>query len=272
MEASKKRLCVQLKRPESDVPSWKSGSVPSDMILMGIIYLCAAISMFLVVGIVVYVFVRGIRSINWTFLTTVQNTKTGTFGIAGNLLNTLYIIILSLLIATPLGIGAAIYLNEYAKPGKLVRAIEFTTETLSGIPSIIFGMFGMVFLRNNAASGLLHPYRSLDTDAFDPAADHEKYSGGTSDRTGQLSKRCTWNRCDKVVYDPDDPAAVGHAWNYHGCHSCHRPNCRRVSRTYFYRRKRLYPSEDHRRSLSQDPGIRRNSDDPDVFKHEQGKV
>ena len=145
MEASKKEALCAAETAGIGCTIMEKRKRPSDMILMGIIYLCAAISMFLVVGIVVYVFVRGIRSINWTFLTTVQNTKTGTLGIAGNLLNTLYIIILSLLIATPLGIGAAIYLNEYAKPGKLVRAIEFTTETLSGIPSIIFGMFGMVF-------------------------------------------------------------------------------------------------------------------------------
>ena len=66
-------------------------------------------------------------------------------GIAGNIVNTIYIVILTLLIATPIGIGSAIYLNEYAKPGKIVSMIEFTTETLSGIPSIIFGLFGMVF-------------------------------------------------------------------------------------------------------------------------------
>ncbi len=117
----------------------------SDGILTALIYLCAALAICLVAGIVGYVVVRGVRSVNWTFLTTVQSSKNNTFGIAGNLLNTLYIIVITLLIATPLGIGAAIYLNEYAKPVKLVRMIEFTTETLSGIPSIIFGMFGMVF-------------------------------------------------------------------------------------------------------------------------------
>ncbi|MCD2492510.1 phosphate ABC transporter permease PstA [Lacrimispora sp. NSJ-141] len=117
----------------------------SDGILTALIYLCASLAICLVAGIVGYVVVRGVRSVNWTFLTTVQSSKNNTFGIAGNLLNTLYIIVITLLIATPLGIGAAIYLNEYAKPGKLVRMIEFTTETLSGIPSIIFGMFGMVF-------------------------------------------------------------------------------------------------------------------------------
>lgn len=117
----------------------------SDKIISFFIYLSAAFSVFLLTGIIGYVFVKGIGSVNWQFLTTVTSTLKKTVGIAGNIVNTLYIIIITLLIATPVGIGSAIYLNEYAKPGKLVRAIEFTTETLSGIPSIIFGLFGMVF-------------------------------------------------------------------------------------------------------------------------------
>lgn len=110
-----------------------------------LIYAAAFISVFLLVGIIVYVFLKGVRCINWSFLTTVPSARKGTVGIAGNIVNTLYVVVLTLLIATPIGIGAAIYLNEYAKPGKIVRMIEFTTEILSGIPSIIFGLFGMVF-------------------------------------------------------------------------------------------------------------------------------
>lgn len=117
----------------------------SDIVIRALIYVSAFISVLLLVGILAYVFVKGIGSVNWTFLTTVTSTLNKTVGIAGNIVNTLYIIIITLLIATPVGIGSAIYLNEYAKPGKLVRIIEFTTETLSGIPSIIFGLFGMVF-------------------------------------------------------------------------------------------------------------------------------
>ena len=117
----------------------------SDQILRGLIYLAAGIAIALLVGIMGYVFVRGIPQINWTFLSTVQSSLKGTFGILGNIINTLYIIVITLLIAAPVGIGSAIYLNEYAKPGRLVRTIEFTTEILSGIPSIIFGLFGMVF-------------------------------------------------------------------------------------------------------------------------------
>ncbi len=125
----------------------------SDVFVSGLINLSAAFSVILLAGIIVYVFVKGIRSVNLQFLTTVTSTLNKTVGIAGNIVNTLYIIVITLLIATPVGIGSAIYLNEYAKPGKLVRAIEFTTETLSGIPSIIFGMFGMMFFGTGLGLG-----------------------------------------------------------------------------------------------------------------------
>lgn len=116
-----------------------------DNILKVLIYLAAGVAIALLVGIMGYVFVRGLPQISWQFLSTVQSSLKGTFGILGNIVNTLYIIVITLIIAAPIGIGSAIYLNEYAKPGKLVRTIEFTTEILSGIPSIIFGLFGMVF-------------------------------------------------------------------------------------------------------------------------------
>lgn len=125
----------------------------SDFLLKILIVCAAAFSILLLVGIMGYVFFRGIPQISWSFLTTVPSTLKNTFGIAGNIVNTLYIIVITLLIATPIGVGSAIYLNEYAKPGKLVRLVEFTTETLSGIPSIIFGLFGMVFFGNTLHLG-----------------------------------------------------------------------------------------------------------------------
>lgn len=125
----------------------------SDLILKILINIAAAFSVVLLIGILAYVFLKGIGSVNLTFLTTVTSTLKGTVGIAGNIVNTLYIIVITLLIATPLGVGSAIYLNEYAKPEKLVRAIEFTTETLSGIPSIIFGLFGMMFFGTGLGLG-----------------------------------------------------------------------------------------------------------------------
>lgn len=116
-----------------------------DLVCYGLIYLSAALVVVLLAAIIGYVFVKGLPVINKEFITKVRSTLKGTDGVAGNILNTIYLVVLTLLLATPLGVGAAVYLNEYAKPGKLVRMIEFTTETLSGIPSIIFGLFGMEF-------------------------------------------------------------------------------------------------------------------------------
>lgn len=100
-------------------------------------------SILILAGIMGYVFVRGIPHVTWAFKHCFQRHK-GTFGILGNIINTLYIVGITLLIATPIGIGSAVYLNEYARPGKAVRAIEFTTEVYQ-VSSIIFGLFGMVF-------------------------------------------------------------------------------------------------------------------------------
>lgn len=118
---------------------------PYDVILSALICLSAAFAVILLIGILLYVFFKGIGVIGWKFLTTQPSALAGTFGIAGNIVNTLYVVVITILIATPIGIGSAIYLNEYARPGRLVSLIEFTTETLSGIPSIIFGLFGMIF-------------------------------------------------------------------------------------------------------------------------------
>lgn len=123
-----------------------------DDVLLCLIYLAAFGAEFLLIGILAYVFIKGLPHVSLRFLTTVSSILQGTVGIAGNIVNTVYMVVLTLVIAVPVGIGSAIYLNEYARPGKLVRLIEFTTETLSGIPSIIFGLFGMVFF--GAALGL----------------------------------------------------------------------------------------------------------------------
>lgn len=118
-----------------------------------LIYLCAAFSVALLALIIGYVLFRGIGQINWQFLTTVTSVRKGTVGIAGNLLNTVLIILATMLVATPIGVGAAVYLNEYAKPGRLVSAMEFAAETLSGIPSIIFGLFGSLFFGRTLGLG-----------------------------------------------------------------------------------------------------------------------
>ena len=110
-----------------------------DRILKGLMYLCAGVTCALLVFLIGYIFYRGAGSISWELL------SNNTIGILPNILNTLYIIFLSMIVVLPLGVGAAIYLTEYAKNRKLVAAIEFATEILTGIPSIIFGLVGMLF-------------------------------------------------------------------------------------------------------------------------------
>ena len=116
-----------------------------DRILKGLMYLCAGVTCALLVFLIGYIFYRGAGSISWELLSTQSSYRNNTIGILPNILNTLYIIFLSRIVVLPLGVGAAIYLTEYAKNRKLVAAIEFATEILTGIPSIIFGLVGMLF-------------------------------------------------------------------------------------------------------------------------------
>ena len=175
---------------------------PTDMLLLAAIYVSATLAVALLLGIILYVFVKGIRTVNWAFLTTVTSARKQTTGIAGNLLNTLYIIVITLLIATPIGVGSAIYLNEYAKPGKLVSIIEFTTETLSGIPSIIFGLFGMIFFGETLGFGYSLPLITRNTqEALRTVPD--------SYRTGALGMGSTkWHMIRTILLPSSMPGIV----------------------------------------------------------------
>lgn len=110
-----------------------------------LLYLCGFITCALLVLIIGYIFYRGIPNITWQLLSTQTSYLNDTIGILPNILNTLYLVLLSMVIVLPLGVGAAIYLTEYATNRRLVAVIEFATETLTGIPSIIFGLVGMLF-------------------------------------------------------------------------------------------------------------------------------
>jgi len=116
-----------------------------DSFVLILICLSAFLSVVLLAGIIIYVFVKGLSVIRWSFLATASSAAKGNVGIAGNIVNTLYVAVLTLVMAVPVGIGAAVWLNEYAGRSRWVRLIEFATETLAGIPSIVFGLFGMVF-------------------------------------------------------------------------------------------------------------------------------
>lgn len=118
-----------------------------------LILLSSSILVCILMGIIIFVMLKGINSVNFAFLTTVKSALKGTNGIAGNIINTLIIIFLTMLIAVPISLGSAIYLNEYAKISSFVTLIEYATETLSGIPSIIFGLFGMMFFGEGLGLG-----------------------------------------------------------------------------------------------------------------------
>ncbi len=118
---------------------------PKEKLLYALIYLFSIAILAMVVYFIGYILWKGLPMLKWSFLSTAPNPIENTIGILPALINTLYIILLSILISVPLGVGGAVYLNEYAKNPKIIRVIEFTTETLAGIPSIIFGVFGYVF-------------------------------------------------------------------------------------------------------------------------------
>lgn len=114
------------------------------LLLRMLTYLSAALIFVMLAGIIGYIMYRGIPGITWNFLTSKPSLINETIGILPNILNTLYIIVITVAISLPIGVGAAIYLNEYATNKKAVRIIELAAETLSGIPSIIYGLVGML--------------------------------------------------------------------------------------------------------------------------------
>jgi len=110
-----------------------------------LMWLAAGITAVLTLFLLGYVLIKGLPNISWELLSTKPSYLRGTVGILPDILNTVYIILTTLLFVLPLGVGAAIYLMEYATNKRLVGMIEYAAETLSGIPSIIYGLFGSLF-------------------------------------------------------------------------------------------------------------------------------
>ena len=113
--------------------------------MRALMYICAGLTGALAAFLVIYVFIKGLPNISWQLLSTKPSYLTGSIGILPDILNTVYIVIASLIVVLPLGVGAAVYLTEYATNRRVVAAIEYAAETLSGIPSIIYGLVGMLF-------------------------------------------------------------------------------------------------------------------------------
>lgn len=110
-----------------------------------LMWISAGLTTLLVLFLIGYVFIKGLPNISFELLTTSPSYLADRIGILPDILNTIYIVLATLLIVLPLGVGAAIYLTEYAANKKLVTVIEYAAETLSGIPSIIYGLVGMLF-------------------------------------------------------------------------------------------------------------------------------
>ena len=120
-----------------------------------LMWLAAAITAALTLFIVGYVLFKGIPNLSWEFISTKPSYLKGTIGILPDILNTIYVVIATLVIVIPLGVGAAVYLTEYATNQKVVSVIEYAAEALSGIPSIIYGLVGMLMFSNNFGTCLL---------------------------------------------------------------------------------------------------------------------
>lgn len=133
---------ISLTRENTKVSSGRKTYIFIMKILMAVsvIFTCA-----ITIFIIGYVLFKGIPNISWELLSTSPSYLSGKIGILPDIMNTLYILLASLLIVLPLGVGSAVYLTEYAKNKKLVGIIEYASETLSGIPSIIYGLVGMLF-------------------------------------------------------------------------------------------------------------------------------
>ena len=117
----------------------------SDAFLKFLMYLCTGITCALTLFLIVYVLVKGVPNITWELVSTSPSYLRNRIGILPDILNTIYMVITTIIIVIPVGVGAAVYLNEYASNRKLAAAIEYAAETLSGIPSIIYGLVGMLF-------------------------------------------------------------------------------------------------------------------------------
>ncbi len=133
-----------------------SGKRKSFEVLMRVLMLLSVgLTAALVLFLLIYVLGQGIPNITWELLTTKPSYLADRIGILPDILNTIYIVLATLIVVLPLGVGAAIYLTEYASNKKVVSVIEYAAETLSGIPSIIYGLVGMLVFSNNMGTSLM---------------------------------------------------------------------------------------------------------------------
>lgn len=126
-----------------------------ELLMKLLMWISVGMTAALVLFLLIYVFSQGIPNVTWELLSTKPSYLTERIGILPDVLNTVYIVLATLLIVLPLGVGAAIYLTEYATNKKMVALIEYAAETLSGIPSIIYGLVGMLLFSNSMGTCLM---------------------------------------------------------------------------------------------------------------------
>lgn len=176
---------------------WKNH--PGSAILRLLVWLSAIITVAVMAFLVGFILIKGVGNLTPDLFALEYNSDNASLMPA--LINTLIITLLSLAIAVPFGIFAAIYLVEYAKKGsKLVKIIRITTETLQGIPSIIFGLFGLLFFSTALHWGYSLPGWCHDTGDYDPSADHPYYRGGTYGCPGCVQRSFLWPWGRKAPY------------------------------------------------------------------------
>ncbi len=136
-----------------DKCSYEKQIRPGVIAVRALIYFVTAAVVAMVIAIIVYLIIKGLPYITWEFLTTAPSRLNETYGIAPMIINTLYTVIITLVVSIPLGVGTAIYLAEYSKQGKIIAAFRFSIEILAGIPSIVYGLFGLAFFVNTIRIG-----------------------------------------------------------------------------------------------------------------------
>ena len=226
-------------------------------ILMGA---AAIITAALVLFLIAYVLIKGLPNVSWTLLSTAPSYLSDRIGILPDILNTLYIVIATLLIVLPLGVGAAIYLTEYATNRRLIGAIEYAAETLSGIPSIIYGLVGMLFFCQflNMKTSLLAGALTLVIMNLPTIMRTTQES--LKDRAAELPRGRVRPRCGQVACHPHRGAARLRGRRHHRLHPVRRPHPRRVGRAAVHgglcpRAQRLFRGTEqrgrhaHRRAL-----------------------
>ena len=201
--------------------------------MRGLLYLSAGITCLLLLFLIGYILYRGLPNLNWTFLTSQESVLRGTDGIMPAIQNTLYVIVVTLIFILPLGVGAAIYLTEYASNHKLVSAIEFATETLAGIPSILYALVGMLIfcqvmdLGKTLLAGAPHPGH------HDPAHHHPHHPGVPEDGAPELPGGFPGPGGRQVAHDPTVVLPLLRGRHRHRLHPVHRPCGGRVCGALF---------------------------------------